>query len=61
MKIAQYIFSFIAISLLVTIFNMAAAGDLHPFFMRIYLGIVYATWIFLALMSYHRTNRKPTK
>jgi flagellar motor component MotA len=53
MKIAQIVFAITAITCVVTIFNLAASGDLHPFFARAYLGIVYATWIFLALMSYH--------
>ena len=51
MKIAQIVFAITAITCVVTIFNLASNGDLHPFFARAYLGIVYATWIFLALMS----------
>jgi hypothetical protein len=53
MKIAQIVFAITAITCVVTIFNLAASGDLHPFFFRAYLGIVFATWIFLALMPLH--------
>jgi hypothetical protein len=59
MKIAQLVFAITAITCVVTIFNLASSGDLHPFFARVYLGIVYATWIFLALLPYH--FKKPTK
>lgn len=59
MKTAQIIFTLTAVALVWVIFTLASNGDLHPFYARAYLGLVYATWIFLALMSYH--FKRPTK
>jgi len=57
MKIAQLVFSLVALSLMGATFALGSTGAIHPFTARAFFGFVVALWVFLALLPYCRDSK----